>query len=490
MKTLRLRKFILINLSLLSLLLLGAAFLTRLRTTATAQEVGIITRPSFVIRNYGGKCLDFGASPQVSGAPVFINDCNGTSAQQVYIEEINARHDVILRAGAKVIGVKSQLAPTPGVQAATAATGQPETETPLELQDEWNRNTVYSQGQIFALDGDSIMLASNRKRVVKVQNARGSNRTPLVLGRRDLADAEFWIFTAANGSNLRPTSGFVRVPQENDHRTLAQQLASAVLNAGWGTVIELAPNILIDLTDANSLQIPGGVTIRGDRRGTQSGPELWTAHMPPEFNGVIQINSQEASDVRVTGLRMRGPTASSNPDGLEARAIDVLDNEVDHPVIIDHNELSNWTFAAARVLLSEQTSPCPDNEGAPPRAGNVRVARNFIHHNQRQNAGYGVSATTGGVAQVEGNTFVSNRHAITGEDGRARTAFRAWYNLVLSTAPKQYSHWLDVIPIISGLDNWYTQDFDMHGTGDPTLGDHRGGVAGHYVEIARNTFLG
>src|SRR5262249_19540411 len=60
---------------------------------------------TFFVRSYGGKCLDFGASPQVGGAPVFIYDCNRTIAQQIRIEEINDRHEVILHAGTMVLGI-------------------------------------------------------------------------------------------------------------------------------------------------------------------------------------------------------------------------------------------------------------------------------------------------------------------------------------------------------------------------------------------------
>src|SRR4051794_32641546 len=64
------------------------------------------TAPAFFARHYGGKCLDFGASPQVLGSPVFLYQCNGTVAQQIRVQEINNRHEVILHAGSLVIGVK------------------------------------------------------------------------------------------------------------------------------------------------------------------------------------------------------------------------------------------------------------------------------------------------------------------------------------------------------------------------------------------------
>jgi hypothetical protein len=105
------------NRLLLGLLLSCAAWSGTPRATLMAQVAALPPpKPPFTIRSYGGKCLDFGASPQVSGAPVFINACNGTAAQQVFIEEVNVYHEVILRAGTLVIGVRSEIvsAPPPG----------------------------------------------------------------------------------------------------------------------------------------------------------------------------------------------------------------------------------------------------------------------------------------------------------------------------------------------------------------------------------------
>jgi hypothetical protein len=483
MNTLKPRRLKRIHCLLLGLLLAGAAWPCRLQTTVTAQ------RPrrwpafnlAFSVRNYGGKCLDFGSAPHASGAPVFINDCNGSAAQLVTPVEIDpsptSRHAVVLNAGAdKVIGVKGNAL----IQQA-----------PLELQDYDG-----SAGQIFEFDGDSLILAADRQLVVEVLHARGANYTPLVLGARDLADAEFWDFKASDGSNLRPTRGFVRISQVDDFDNggevrARQAFLEAIGNAHAGTVIELDANVSIDLTDQAPLQIPAGVTIRGDRRGTRPGPELRTDHLLANTGGLILINANDAPDVRITGIRLRGPSRSADKDGIACkllndctkRGIWVVDDASNNSVIIDHNELSDWPNAAVLVQGGPGLSSCMGNQ--PPRPETVRIARNFIHHNQKQDAGYGVSTRFGGVALIEGNTFVSNRHAVTGEDGRPGTGFSAWFNLVLAAAPKQQAPVPD-----GGLTDWYTQDFDMHGTESGLFTDHRGGIGGQYVEIARNTFLG
>jgi len=106
----------------------------------------------------------------------------------------------------------------------------------------------------------------------------------------------------------------------------------------------------------------------------------------------------------------------------------------------------------------------------PATLANVRVSRNFVHHNTRDNAGYGVAV---GRALIEGNTFLMNRHAITAS-GEPHNEYRAANNLVLSNVP-QY-----------GLT--HNQDFDMHGTDNAS--HWFGGQGGFYVDIVGNTFLG
>src|SRR5262249_55777106 len=119
-----------IHWSALGLALLGAAlFLTSqsarlwVRQRVEALSAAVLSKPhtapgqiqviplAFTVteRRDGGKCLEFGAPPPqphqaIIGNPLFISDCNGTAAQQVRVEEINDRHEVILRMGNGVIG--------------------------------------------------------------------------------------------------------------------------------------------------------------------------------------------------------------------------------------------------------------------------------------------------------------------------------------------------------------------------------------------------
>jgi hypothetical protein len=433
------------------------------------------------VRSYLGKCLTYGAleatDPGLSEAgnsPVYVQDCHGGSPlpprvepieQDVVVAEFGDRHEVRLRAGDKVIGIATSFL--------VAQAGLAIPETPLGLQDEVEDG---DGGQVFALDGDSIILAADRNLVVKVKNGRGANLTPLVLGRRDLDDSEFWTFVAVDGTDRKPTSGFVQVPQEKD-------FGSALSEAGWGTVIEVDGSASINLRDydqATQLQIPAGVTIRGDRRGTLLGPELHLHHPDSRDHRPLRPLNLEVGYgnpgdwVRVTGLRVSGPSRSREEFPYTA-GIFINDHT---GAIIDHNDLSGWTHATVDVAHSKfaeegQWACHSKEEGVP--STNVRVVRNFIHHNERDGEGYGVQVGNDGRATVSGNTFVMNRHAIAG-DGSALSGYGAWFNLVLSRAPA-YGFW-----------GQHEQDFDMHGS--DASSHHTGGIGGSDVEIARNTFLG
>src|SRR6516164_6414383 len=62
---------------------------------------------SFTVRNYGGKCLDYSRSRnQLFSGAVFLNDCK--LAHPIQVEEItnNNRHEVILHAGSRVLGIR------------------------------------------------------------------------------------------------------------------------------------------------------------------------------------------------------------------------------------------------------------------------------------------------------------------------------------------------------------------------------------------------
>jgi len=562
----------------------------------TSVDVNISTR-FFHVRNYGGKCLDYGPPWPGTGATVFLNDC--ASAHPIRVVEIPDRvdsqgmifrHEVVLFAGGSVIGIHNPPQIDPG-----GPPPPPQTHYSLELQ-RYDPVLATTANQIFRLDGDSIILEGSLpclntdtttpssscpppppQLVVQIQNARGADGSPLVVAPRNLADSEFWDFDAVDGSGKDPTSGFVRVAtnydlwnaicqsprvkklsngsaiddpgQPDDGASLSSgpfAQGCSFFNVGWGSVIEVtdsdptecgptyAPNVgpCIDLSDYPALVLPAGVTLRGNRRGTAFGPQLFQSNPEDRANPPGSLCSRcmvvvEGDYVRITGLRMRGESRSTT-SGPYRTAVQVdfphpfagpppfsIATMTEYIATIDHNDISDWGEAAVAVTTSysfdpdtqmcttkgvtfngkdfEQPCGCtlvdPSTVNTmtgdpstgmsvsidedPSTLANVRVVRNFLHHNERDSGGYGVSV---GRASIEGNTFLMNRHAITA-GGEPHNEYRAAYNLVLSRAPS-YS---------GSFGDYFNQDFDMHGTED----NHHwyGGQGGFYVNILGNTFL-
>jgi hypothetical protein len=446
----------------------------------------------FSVQSYQGKnrCLDY--TPDKTGSPIFINDCSKSHPITVE-EEAGGKHIVTLHAGNNVIGIKT----TPVLRGNIAPTSQQE-ESPLLLEG-WNSINGYpiNENFFFVLDGDSIILASDRTMVAKVHNARGAIGSPVVMGSRQMADNEFWDFVPAANSAPDPTTGFVRVGYDGDPYCADPSMCTCrflnvVAAADEGSVVKVGRSI--DLTDCGQVQVKQGVTIRGERRGTQIAPQLLSCYVvdsvrkcntsttkAPEISSMLTLE-EGGNDIRVTGLALHGPSRST--DTNQTKAIGVTTSEGNSRNIIDNNDISDWPYVAVRVQGKDSLSnppPCRVNEASDPqsRTTSAFIARNFIHHNMQQEAGYGVESYVGGYPLIFGNAFTSNRHAIAAGFGTANTGYRAWDNLVLSAAPLQH-------------DIFHTQDFDMHGMGKGfwLFPNGYGGMGGDYMDIYQNTFLG
>jgi len=452
---------------------------------------------TYQVRSYQGqnRCLDY--TPGATGSPIVINDC--AQAHPISVEELSdGKHTVVLHAGTNVIGFDQSLAVSMSGASAAPAAATAATDIPLKLLELPVANTgQVSSNHFFALDGDSIILSSNRTLVVKVQNSRGAVGSPVVLGQRLLGDDEFWDFLPTAGSASEPTSGFVPIGYAGDPNCANPamctcRLFNVVNGASEGTVIQLETSL--HLSDCPHLSMGQGVTLRGDRRGILDGPLLRSCYMVngTEKCDTAQTNTEEiepmillkegANDIRITNLQLAGPSRST--DGSQTKAIGVITFDANARNIIDHNDISDWPYIAvmtqahddANISANSQCDPKSVNDPEN-RPTSAFVARNFIHHNQEQDTGYGTESDWGAYPFIFGNTFVSNRHAIAGGKGSAHTAYRAWNNLVLNAVPLQH---YDVLSKI------YTHDFDMHGMGP----DGFGGIGGDYVDIYENTFFG
>jgi len=542
-----------------------------IRSHEGAPESGATQGLSFV-----GKCLDYGTPPLTpitlpvgAGTPpgtpvlaasleglstaataaapapsVFLNDCS--QAHSIIVEELNnGRHEVVLHAGNQVIGIVQSTGTISEPLAVTTTTTSPVTPagtyqlqllTPTAITPPTAIAPTESINDVFALDGDSIILASSRcidlsacsppptQLVVQLQNGRSDDGTPLVVATRSLADSEFWDFLATDHLGAYPTSGFWAVSNAGQLLNAVNQINQIALQnngAAWGNVVvvagvgsctgasgaqptdwagnpilqcinltDLVHNTQIDENNSEtvSLDIPTGVTLRGDRRGTNLGPLLLGQYTNNPTGNVSMI--QVGSYVRITGLRLEGPTGTNAPWSFgNIHGIFVQSPATE--VIVDHNELFAWENGAVRsngsasgsvTCVNGQPGVFDPNTGfffpaQPASLDSAYIDRNFIHHNPVQSEGYGVNVSYEGGATISGNTFLYNRHAISGNLSYPTQQYSAWDNLVLSDAPSYYAT----------LGQGPEQDFDMHGTGDGGL---YGEWAGYYIEIAWNTFLG
>ena len=402
---------------------------------------------SFTVTGLANKCVDFGGEAyQAIGSPVMLYACNGTVAQKVHVVEIaDGSHDVSLRASKGLcFGVRGAVAVGNAIE--------------LEACDPTN------VAQRFALDGDTIFVGSMdgghlaRSLVVEVQGGKAANRTPLVVGARDVDDAEYFAFDPTSFAALFPTMGFTMAMSVGD-------LDRALASATWGTVIEIAPDTDLTIDDTNERHLSAGVTLRGNRRFMADGQQI-NRHAAAAGT-FLQITG---NDARITGLRLRGPDTTMDDDAPLVTG--VLAPQA-FRATIDHNEMSAWTSSAVGAAGDfEDDGVCPSFPSTP--VENVHVLKNYMHENQREGEGYGVVSGDGANPLIFGNTFDHNRHAIAA-DANAETHYDAVGNLV--TAGNEYC---SVWPIC-----WKEQDIDVHGS-DPSS-HHQGGIAGGGFTIASNT---
>ena len=312
------------------------------------------------------------------GAPVFVFGCNGSVAQQVRIKEIDAAsHDVELRVRDRFcIGVRGGQV-TPG--------------QPLELQ-----RCDGSPAQRFATDGDAILMGTQaagrvgREYVIEPEQGRTADRTPLVVGPRDLSDAEYFRFQAVDGSDSRPTSGFVRASNE---ATL-----DLALSKGWGTVVEVGDLVLRGR--------PAGRSTPGSRCAATASsriraPKSSSIRGRPGPAGLPDRAGQRA------GHRAPPARAGRVPRRAWVNAIKVGAGP-DARVLLDHLDISYWTGSAIEVADEDHgyREVCPDPRTTEfPRKPFARVVGNFLHHNHD----YGVVSGGGGLCIGAGECVLPER---------------------------------------------------------------------------------
>jgi hypothetical protein len=235
----------------------------------------------------------------------------------------------------------------------------------------------------------------------------------------------------------------------------------ALSKATAGQVVFIPGTAEIDCTarvyiEGLVLEIPAGVTLASDRGRRASHGALISSDALKTPVLVRPLGP----DVRITGLRIRGPNTKRYLDHhrrsfAEGRGhsyyykFPTSDGiRTEHAGLeVDNCEVAGFSHAAVYLRNGDRH----------------HVHHSFIHHCQYAGLGYGVSHDTAS-SRIEYNLFDSNRHSIAGT-GRPGCGYEARHNVELGTS---LSHC-----------------FDMHGGRDRKDGTN---IAGTTIVIHHNTF--
>jgi len=256
--------------------------------------------------------------------------------------------------------------------------------------------------------------------------------------------------------------GYVEVVTEGDYQvSTLDELLQALEEAKAGQVVFVAGDCEIDCSarvhiEQLVLEIPAGVTLAGNRGEAGSrGAMIYS-----DVLATRPLIRAGGPDVRITGLRLRGPDPEQRLSHHRRSLIEgrgrsyyyqfPLSDGIasQHPGLrVDNCELAGWSHAAVDL-----------------RGGNNhRIHHCYIHHNQYQGLGYGVCLDRA-EALIECNRFDFNRHSIAGT-GQPGTSYEARCNVELGDS---LSHC-----------------FDMHGGRDRKDGTD---IAGTWIRIHHNFF--
>ena len=239
-------------------------------------------------------------------------------------------------------------------------------------------------------------------------------------------------------------------------------LIDALSKAKPGQVVFIPGETEIDLTtsiyiDQFVLEAPAGVTLAGDRgRDGSQGALLCSDAMETP----VMIRAA-GPDVRITGLRIRGPNPKRYLDH-HRRAFSPGGGG--HAYYYKFPTQNGVSTSHARLEVDNCEISGFGHAGISLRRGEGhRIHHNFIHHCQYNGLGYGISHDTAS-SLIEYNQFDWNRHSIAGT-GRPGCSYVARNNVELGVS---LSHC-----------------FDMHGGRDRDDGTD---IAGTSIDIHHNTF--
>lgn len=239
-------------------------------------------------------------------------------------------------------------------------------------------------------------------------------------------------------------------------------LLDALSKVRAGQTVFIPAETQIDLTarvyiEQLVLEVLEGVTLAGERGHNGFKGALLTSDA---LKTPVMIRAM-GPDVRITGLRLRGPNSKRYLDhhrrsfGEGSRGHEYYyklptSNGIttEYPRLeVDNCEISGFSHAGVYLMT----------------AGGHHIHHNYIHHCQYQGLGYGVCHNTAS-SLIEYNLFDWNRHSIAGT-GWPGSSYVARHNVELGVS---LSHC-----------------FDMHGGRDRKDGTD---IAGTSIEIYNNTF--
>lgn len=266
--------------------------------------------------------------------------------------------------------------------------------------------------------------------------------------------------------------GYRKIVTKGDYHVVTlDELLDALEKAEAGQVVYVDGSVTIDCTERvyieqMELKIPSGVTLASDRgNGKSKGALIYS----DTFKTYPLIRCM-GPDIRITGLRLRGPDLKPRLElherccqlGKESKDAEGFDHKyyykfpnsegihTEHPGLeADNCEMAGWSHAAIYLMSGDRH----------------HIHHNFIHHNQRNGLGYGVSHGYDKASSlIEQNLFNYNRHSIAGT-GVSGNSYEARNNVEIKHS---LSHC-----------------FDMHGGSDRKDGTD---IAGDWLKIHHNTF--
>jgi hypothetical protein len=307
-------------------------------------------------------------------------------------------------------------------------------------------------------------------------------------GQADLAvrvDCGPWFIDSA--LQHEPANGLGAWNQRFDHMTASSVVTATdterlvyTLGTDFTGTIFIPSNTTIPLDGFAELPVKSCVQIRGTRHATDPGPLLHADDAIEGEKDGYSLFRVTGHDVRIQDVRVRGPQRGNSSSQKVVSGIKVVVDPqlgLGGNVAIEGNEMFYWTGAAVsvegQVHLAESEDEVPP--GTPrmsfAEAERVRVARNSLHHNSRDEKGYGVAVGHGAYTLIEGNVFTHNRHAVA-SGGDPFSGYHARYNYVLEGGYSESGYW--------------NQHFDVHGTGH----NGYGGLGGERYDIESNTIRG